>query len=77
MQCIFGKDSVTLPNLVTATEIIIPHSGTDERSQDRKFEAGHKRKIPPKNYTTGSALPSVSFTLVAFLFTRVIKRQDA
>jgi len=29
------------------------------------LEAGHKRKIPRKNYTTGSALPSVSFALVA------------
>ena len=41
------------------------------------LEAGHKRKIPRKNYTTGSTLPSVSFALVAFLFPRIRKRQPA
>ena len=41
------------------------------------LEAGHKRKIPRKNDTTGSTLPSVSFALVAFLFPRIRKRQPA
>lgn len=41
------------------------------------LEAGHKRKIPRKHYTTGSALPCVSFALVAFLLPRIIKRQPA